>query len=217
MNTICIYSLCGITSYLFGAVPFGYLIGRYRGIDIRRMGSGNIGATNVSRCAGRRWGILTFVLDALKGFIPAFIFPVAARNLLSLQNCQVLGVTCALLAVAGHNWPVYLGFRGGKGIATTSGALVGLAWQAMVVGSLFWAVAFLVTRYVSVASILAAVVVPVSGWLLYAEQGALIPLTLSLLGIIAIWRHKGNIMRLIKGTENRFEFRRKRNTESCNK
>jgi glycerol-3-phosphate acyltransferase PlsY len=209
MNATIAVVLCALAAYLLGAIPSGFLISRARGIDIRRTGSGNIGATNVFRCVGKPWGILTFACDFLKGFLAAFFFPLAAARLGSSVHPDILRVLCAFMAVAGHNWPIYLGFKGGKGVATSAGALLGIAWLAVLIGLGVWIAIFLLTRYVSVASIFAALAVAGASWPLYLKQGCLIPVALTLLGAVGIWRHKGNIQRLLKGAENRFEFKKK--------
>jgi acyl phosphate:glycerol-3-phosphate acyltransferase len=207
-STLAIAS-CSLAAYLLGAMPFGYVISRARGIDIRQRGSGNIGATNVFRSVGKTWGVLTFICDFLKGFVAAFFFPLAAVHLAPSASPEILRVLCAFMAVAGHNWPVFLGFRGGKGVATSAGALLGIAWQAVLVGVGVWVVLFLLTRYVSVASIVSAFAIAGAAWPLYAKHGRLIPIALTLLGVIIVWRHKGNIQLLLNGAENRFEFKKK--------
>ncbi len=209
MSSALPFTCCGIASYLAGSIPFGYIIARSKGIDIRRIGSGNIGATNVFRSVGKVWGILTFALDALKGLAPVLACAWLAARLSWQGNADVLMVICALAAVGGHTWPVFLGFKGGKGVATSAGALLGLAPASVGIGIACWIVAFLLTRYVSVASILVAVVVPVSSWFLYRDRGAVIPVALACLGLLVLWRHRTNIRRLMQRTENRFEFGRK--------
>lgn len=201
--------LCGLVSYLLGAIPFGYIISRARGVDIRKQGSGNIGATNVFRSVGKTWGVLTFVCDFLKGFVAAFFFPLVAARLGSSVSPDILRVLCAFAAVAGHNWPIYLGFRGGKGVATTAGAVLGIAPSAVLIGLGVWLVIFLLSRYVSVASILTAIAIAAAAWPLYARHGLLIPIALALLAVAIVWRHKSNIQRLLQGTEHRFEFKKK--------
>lgn len=203
-----IYTGWGLLAYLLGAIPCGYLIARVNGIDIRTVGSGNIGATNVFRSAGKGWGVLTFICDALKGFIPAWLFPWLSERLFAYPAGPALAVCCACLAIAGHNWPVYLGFKGGKGIAASLGALTGIAPAAAGVGLICWSVVFVTTRYVSVASITTASLVGIAAWGLYLHTGVLIPMVLSLLCVMAIWRHKANIRRLINGTEHRFQFKK---------
>jgi len=200
-------------SYLIGAIPSGYLLAKIKGVDIRKAGSGNIGATNVYRCVGKGWGILTFVLDFLKGYLPAVVFPI-------LIPCPSLGISgahlsliCGCMAVVGHNWPVYLGFRGGKGMATGAGALLGFAPLAMLIGAAGWVIFFLASRYVSLASMLAAVLVAAGAWWLYRGQ-ILVPAVLSLMGAVVIWRHKTNLQRLLAGTEYRFEFGGRKRADS---
>jgi glycerol-3-phosphate acyltransferase PlsY len=209
MNYVVIVGLA-LSSYLLGAVPFGFLIARARGVDIRRVGSGNIGATNVFRSVGKTWGILAFVCDALKGFVPAFWF----ASLGELPQSAVLQLLFGCAAIAGHNWPVYLGFRGGKGVATSAGALVGIAPLSMGIGLAAWLISFLVTRYVSFASIAAALVVGGSAWLPSMPYGLPVRSALSGLALLTIWRHKSNIRRLLDGTEHRFGSGKKRTGSS---
>ncbi|OGV58854.1 MAG: acyl-phosphate glycerol 3-phosphate acyltransferase [Lentisphaerae bacterium RIFOXYA12_FULL_48_11] len=211
MHTVLVFAVFGMISYFLGAIPFGYIIAKAQGIDLYKTGSGSIGATNVFRSVGKKWGILTFILDALKGFVPAFFCPVIAASYAADSNQLLLALLCSALAVIGHNWPVYLGFKGGKGIATSAGALIGIVPILIGTGLLTWAIVFLLTRYVSVASITAAVVIMIAGWLFYLNQGLPLPIALTILGLFAIWRHKSNIQRLINGTEHRFEFRKKKN------
>ncbi|MFH1477403.1 MAG: glycerol-3-phosphate 1-O-acyltransferase PlsY [Verrucomicrobiota bacterium] len=209
MTTAMIYSVCGIPAYLLGAIPFGLLIARAKGVDIRKVGSGNIGATNVFRAVGKGWGILAFICDTLKGFIPVVVFPLLAKILWAFHSDAVLPLVCACLAIAGHNWSVYLRFKGGKGVATSVGALIGLAPLAAGIGLLTWVLFFLATRYVSLASIAAAGMVAGAVWIFYVQAGILVPVVLTLLCGLVIWRHKSNIQRLLHGAENRFEFKKK--------
>lgn len=199
---------CGLTAYLVGAIPFGYIVGRLNGMDIRTLGSGNIGATNVARSIGKGWGALVFACDALKGFLPAWLFPLLAARFSPGAALSALGLVCAAAAIAGHIWPVYLKFKGGKGIATSLGALVGVAPLCAITGIAVWALVFGITRYVSVASMAAAAAAAASAWFFYAGGGILLPGTLSVLGALALWRHKSNIQRLLAGTEQRFEFKK---------
>jgi glycerol-3-phosphate acyltransferase PlsY len=217
MQAFLIPAGCGLASYLLGAIPFGYLIARARGVDIRRLGSGNIGATNVFRSVGKGWGILTFVCDALKGFAPVFFLPRIAGGGGSAGELQGVQVLCACMAIAGHNWPVYLGFKGGKGVATSTGALLGLAPAGLGIGLGVWLVVFVSGRYVSLASLVAAVVVGGCAWPLYAKQGWLIPITLTALTALVVWRHRGNIQRLAQGTEHRFQFGRAKGADETSR
>jgi len=200
----------GGLSYLLGAIPNGFLIAKVRGIDIRKVGSGNIGATNVYRSISKSMGILTFALDALKGAIPALWFPWQAAHCAQSPLPLWLPLLFGGLAIAGHTWPVYLKFKGGKGVATSAGALIGIAPAAIGIGVLCWLIALVTSRYMSVASIVAALAVPATSWWLYRADGLALPITLTALGVLIIWRHKGNIQRLTNGTENRFEFKKKK-------
>ncbi len=185
-----------IVAYLFGAVPFGLLVAKSRGVDIRQQGSGNIGATNVFRVIGEGWGIFTFVLDALKGFIPAFVFPRIAG-----MEAE-WGVLFGIVAILGHSFPVYLKFKGGKGVATSAGMLLGVAPAAVGVGFLCWVICLVISRIVSLSSIVAAVAVAVAVWIL--DKGLVINIALTILSMLVIWLHRANIKRLLNGTENRF-------------
>lgn len=195
-------------AYLLGAIPNGLLLCRLKGVDIRTLGSGNIGATNVFRSVSKPLGILTFVGDALKGFVPAYVFPILGKMVTGTFQGPEIGILCGVAAIAGHNWPVYLKFKGGKGIATSAGVLLGIAPAAVGWGLLSWMVLFAISRFVSVASIGAAIVVPVVSWTLYSSKGLLLPIVLTILGVLAVWRHKSNIQRLINGTEHRFSFKK---------
>ncbi|MCX7590305.1 MAG: glycerol-3-phosphate 1-O-acyltransferase PlsY [Kiritimatiellae bacterium] len=210
MNVWSVTVGAGLVAYLLGAIPFGYIIARARGVDIRCVGSGNIGATNVWRCVGRGWGILTYVCDMGKGYVSAAVLPGVLQYFSTSQFSQNevrgLRLLCGCLSVAGHNWPVTLGFKGGKGVATTLGALLGFAPLGLCVAIVVWPLVFLITRYVSVASISAVSAVAASAWFIYLKEGLLTPVALTILGAIGIWRHKSNLKRLWNGTEHRFTF-----------
>ena len=224
--------LCPLLAILLGSIPFGLLIAKANGIDIRRHGSGNIGATNVLRVVGKKSGIACFLLDALKGFIPVIIavsliqiggkpsslaLPVLrdfAINLPASQQLagQLLHVITGLLAILGHNYSPWVGFRGGKGVATSAGVLLALMPVAVLLLLGFWLLLFFTTRYVSVASIGAAVALPlVTLWGSW-HHGKIHngtwnkPLFAFALAIaaLAIWKHRANIQRLRAGTEHRF-------------
>lgn len=186
-----------ILAYLLGALPFGLIIARGLGIDLRSQGSGNIGATNVFRVVGRGWGIFTFTLDALKGFLPAFFFPAFA------EVDAAYGVLFGVAAILGHTFPVYLKFKGGKGVATSAGVLLGVAPLAIAVGFGCWVVCMVLTRYVSLASIVAAAAVAVTVWF-EGDKALVVQVVLSTMCGLVIWLHRANIRRLINGTENRF-------------
>ena len=201
MNTALIYGVCGVLAYLLGGIPSGLLIARAKGVDIRTVGSGNIGATNVFRALGPGWGILAFACDALKGFVPVSVFPFLAKTLWSFDGGVVLPLVCACLAIAGHNWPVYLRFKGGKGVATSVGALTGLAPVAAGVGLLTWVLVFVAKRYVSLASIWAAAIIPF-GQLLRGRSLFEVMLG-ACVAVLILTRHRPNMQRLFSGTEHR--------------
>lgn len=188
--------ILAIIAYLFGAVPFGLLVAKSRGMDIREKGSGNIGATNVFRVVGKGWGTFTFLLDALKGFIPSFVFPLIG------DVDPVYGVLFGIAAILGHSFPVYLRFKGGKGVATSAGMLLGVAPAAVGIGFLVWISCLLLSRIVSLASILAALAVGISVWFL--KDSVVVCSALSILAVLVVWLHRANIKRLLNGTEHRF-------------
>lgn len=224
--------LCPLFAFLLGSIPFGLIIARGQGIDIREHGSGNIGATNVLRVMGKKFGIPCLILDALKGFIPVLIainvIHIAGRSPLLSFNFpeswvlqlsaadtlkgQVVHIFTALLAVLGHNYSPWVGFRGGKGIATSAGVLLALMPAGVGLLIFVWLATFAITRYVSLASIVAAIALPaVTLWGSW-HHGRIADGTWNkplfvftvIIGIMAVWKHRQNIQRLMAGTENRF-------------
>jgi glycerol-3-phosphate acyltransferase PlsY len=192
-------------SYLAGSLPWGLIVARLKGVDIRKVGSGNIGATNVFRSVSKPLGLLTFFLDAVKGFVPAFVFPMIGKNAGAVfQSLELFGLACGVAAILGHTFPVFLKFKGGKGVATSAGVLLGVAPAAVGIGLIVWILTFAVSRFVSLASIAAAAAVPVAGWFLYAKTGVTLPATLTVLGALVVYLHRNNIRRLLDGTEHRF-------------
>jgi len=185
-------------AYLLGAVPFGLLVARTRGIDIRTQGSGNIGATNVFRCVGKGWGIFTLVLDALKGFIPAYFFPML------VNEDPVFGVLFGVAAIVGHTFPLYLKFKGGKGVATSAGMILGVAPFSVGVAIAVFVLTVVISRYVSLASIFAAIAVGVTVWFDPNLENMVVQSALSLMALLVVWLHRANIKRLLNGTESRF-------------
>jgi glycerol-3-phosphate acyltransferase PlsY len=195
-------------SYLLGSIPFGYLVGRIAGIDIRNCGSGNIGATNVIRTLGRSYGYPVFAADFLKGFgAVKMSILIAARMQPDWISSEMFEIAAAISSVLGHSFPVWLRFKGGKGVATSAGALFGLAPVAALVGAAIWVLIFLLTRYVSVASIAAAAALPliilITTWL-GQTTGKLLFYSSVCLAAVVIWRHRSNLSRLMRGTEQRF-------------
>jgi glycerol-3-phosphate acyltransferase PlsY len=188
-----------LASYLLGAIPTSYLAGRlFRGIDLRQHGSRNLGATNLYRVLGWRYAVPVGLLDAAKGFIPVVAF--APR----VSSSDLFALICGLTAVLGHAFSVFVRFKGGKGVATAAGVMLGLAPVALAVATAVWVALVFTTGYVSLGSIAAAAVFPLAVLLFDrpAEPGMLW-LDVAVAAAI-IWFHRGNIQRLLKGTENRF-------------
>lgn len=186
-----------LLAYLCGSVPTGFLVGRAKGIDIRKVGSGNMGATNVFRTLGKGPGILVLLVDAAKGALPVLLLPALFHR----ADPVWLRLLAALFAVLGHNYTCWLGFKGGKGIATSAGVLAALVPAAFLYTLLTWVVVFAASRYVSLASICAAGILPIAT-VLTRQPLPIVGLNL-LLGLLAIWKHKPNLERLLAGTENR--------------
>ncbi|PYI49055.1 MAG: acyl-phosphate glycerol 3-phosphate acyltransferase [Verrucomicrobia bacterium] len=195
-------------SYLLGSIPFGYVAGKIRGIDIRKIGSGNIGATNVVRVLGKRYGYSVFVLDFLKGFGAVKIsMSIATDARPEWASPEIFGIFAAIASVIGHSFPVWLKFRGGKGVATSAGALFGLIPLAALIGIVIWVLVFWFTRYVSVASVVAAATLPlvilIMTRLNQIHGNALFYSSLGLAAVV-MWRHRSNFSRLMHGSEPRF-------------
>lgn len=227
--------LCPVLAFLLGSIPFGLLMAKSRGIDIRKHGSGNIGATNVLRVMGKPYGITCLLLDMLKGLIPTLLAISVIRFQgqpagISLEAllpwaktdnpqwlAQSLQVCTGLCAILGHNYSPWVGFKGGKGIATSAGVVIALMPAAIVILLLVWVILFLTTRYVSVASIAAVAVLPVitlwGSW----HHGRIQDGTWNkplfvfsvVVAVLGVWKHRSNIQRLMNGTENRFERKKK--------
>ncbi len=205
-----ILALAILIAYLIGSIPTAYILGRLvKNIDIREHGSGNVGATNVFRVVGKRWGITALVLDILKGYLPVVLLAPWVADLfeVSLYANFVIGV----VAVCGHNWTIFLKFKGGKGVATTAGVVMALFPKAFALAILVFAVVFYFSRYVSLGSIVAAIVFPVNLVLFYhGDAGFIAGLVFSLfLAGFIVFRHKANIVRLMNGTENKIQFSKK--------
>jgi glycerol-3-phosphate acyltransferase PlsY len=203
------YVLTSVVGYLLGSVPSGLIISRAHGIDIRKHGSRNIGATNVLRVLGKKWGYLVFGLDALKGFGAVRIaFAIAVATGITIAQRELVGIIGGLACILGHAFPAWLRFRGGKGVATSAGVLLGLMPLAVVSVFAIWVILFQFTRYVSVASIGAAATLPVFVFLylrLHLLTGAsLLPFSMLIAGVV-VWRHRSNIKRLFHGKEQRFD------------
>jgi glycerol-3-phosphate acyltransferase PlsY len=199
-------------AYLLGSIPFGFLAAKAKGIDIRKEGSGNIGATNVLRVLGKPAGITVLVFDGLKGFAAAAWLVDLTQHLFALPfaHLEILRLSAGLCAVLGHNYTCWLKFKGGKGIATTAGVLAALVPLTLVIIISLFLVLILATRFVSVGSIGAALALPLVCWLTGSSL-ALILVT-GALSILALYKHRSNIRRLMNGTESRIGSHRKEAT-----
>jgi acyl phosphate:glycerol-3-phosphate acyltransferase len=188
-----------VASYLLGAVPTSYLAGRlFRGIDLREHGSRNLGATNLYRVLGWRYAVPVGLLDAAKGLVPVLVF--APR----VSSSELFAMICGLVAVVGHVFSVFVGFKGGKGVATAAGVMLGLTPAALGVAVLVWVALVYLTGYVSVGSIAAAAIFPLAVYVLEPpDQPAMLWLDIAVAAAI-VWLHRANIQRLLQGTENRF-------------
>jgi acyl phosphate:glycerol-3-phosphate acyltransferase len=203
MTWLAIIILC----YLIGSFPSGYLVGKSQGIDIRQHGSGNLGATNVLRVMGKKWGYLVFFCDSLKGFIAVKVGVWLSTS--AGAEATLAGVVAAICCIIGHNYTVWLRFKGGKGIATSIGVSLAIVPILIVLIVLVvWLAVFFVWKYVSLASICAALSLPVAVLALFpsvAHGNYWVLVVFSLIvATLAVWRHRPNIDRLLQGKENRF-------------
>lgn len=185
--------------YLLGSVPFGLIVGKLHGVDVRQHGSKNIGATNVWRVCGWKAGLPVFILDVAKGVAAVWVGWLAARQFSGPADWCV--VVAAMACILGHSFPLWLRFKGGKGVATSAGVLIAWVPMAFLIALGTWIVVFAVSRYVSLASIMAAVVLPFAVWGT-RERGTMVGIA-TLISLLAIYKHRANIQRLIAGTENR--------------
>jgi acyl phosphate:glycerol-3-phosphate acyltransferase len=190
-----------VLSYLSGSIPFAAMAGKLRGVDLRKHGSGNLGATNVFRVLGWKIGIAVFLLDALKGALPVFLL---APRIVSARDPVLWAIACGIAAIAGHVRPIFLGLRkGGKGVATAAGVFFALAPIPMAVTFAVFVGVVLGTGYVSLGSLISAVVLPV---LLLVTLGPRAPLfaVSTVIALFVFWTHRTNIARLRRGEEHRF-------------
>lgn len=192
-------------AYLLGSIPFGYLVGRLGGIDIRKWGSKNVGATNVGRILGWRRGVLVLALDALKGAAAVGLLARGLAGMVPDERRALFLVLTGAAAVVGHTFPCWLKFKGGKGVATALGVWLVLAWLPTLVALAVWLVVVGIARYVSLASIVAAAALPAAEWFWRNKDGSDTPLVVfaTLLGLLVIVKHAGNIVRIFRGTESR--------------
>jgi glycerol-3-phosphate acyltransferase PlsY len=212
------YIIVAIIAYLLGSIPFGYILVRvFTGADVRAQGSGNIGATNVARTGNKGLAIATLVLDALKGALAVL----AAYQYSSWSDRDVMykvaegfdrttvyftaAAIAALFAILGHMYPVWLKFKGGKGVATGLGVFVALAPKAVLIVLAFFLIIVAITRYISLGSIVAAAVFPFAFYYMHPQHGTPLIMTMvSGVSLLIIWKHRENIRRLVAGNENKF-------------
>jgi len=203
-----------IISYLFGSIPTAYIFGRLiKGTDIRKFGSGNVGATNALRLLGTGWGITVLVLDIVKGILPVIFLPVILNSKVASVTPDIFCILTGISCICGHNWTIFLKFKGGKGVATTLGVLIGLSVKItglkIILGLiiLIWLTTFMSSRIISLASIIAAASFPLLAFLFRQSY----PMIFSglLLAIFIILRHKPNIIRILEGKEAKLSFKKK--------
>ena len=201
------YLLIAGVAYLLGSIPFGLILVRLvRGEDVRLSGSGNIGATNVARTGGAKLGVATLLLDALKGYA-GVAFAITLTHREAALDSGLAAALAALCAILGHVFPVWLKFRGGKGVATAVGAFLGLAPRAVLVVLAIFLIVVAIFRYVSLGSIAAAAVFPVLAYFLYRGTWTVADLLVMFAAsLLIILKHKANIRRLLNGTENRLQL-----------
>ena len=192
------YIVAALGAYLIGSIPTGFLVAKAKGIDIRKLGSGNIGATNAMRVLGKPAGIFVLLMDAAKGYVAVWVF---CYLIWKVPN-ETCGITAGIFAVLGHNYTCWLKFKGGKGIATTAGVYLALAPWAVLVALVVFILAVLISKYVSVGSIAAALALSITVWVM-TPHNLFLGIVTTALGLLAIYKHKGNIQRLMAGTENR--------------
>ena len=190
-----------LVAYLAGSIPSAYIAGKLRGIDLRKHGSGNLGATNVVRVLGARIGAIVFIADLLKGFLPVYFLPRYTETLQPELWALVYGVATIL----GHVKPIFLlGKGGGKGVATASGVFLALAFVPMLIAEVVWIGVFYFTRYVSLASLMGAAVLPIAILALYRDPQSPVFVASVIIALFVFWTHRANIGRLRRGEEHRF-------------
>ncbi len=208
------YIAVALIAYLLGSIPFGYILVRiFTGADVRAQGSGNIGATNVARTGKKGLAIATLLLDALKGYLAVYLTFATITTYrngprgyeLDTHIAYLLASIAALFAILGHMYPVWLKFKGGKGVATGLGVFLALAPKAVLIVLVFFVIVVAITRYVSLGSIVAAALFPIAFYYMHPQHGTPVILAMiSGVSLLIIWKHRENIRRLIAGNENKF-------------
>ncbi len=193
-------------SYLLGALPSGYILARaIKGIDIREHGSGNVGATNVFRVVGKTCGLAVLLLDIGKGVLAVTLVANCFHHCSPIANLNLYRIILGLCAISGHNWPIFLGFKGGKGIAASTGVLIAILPKALLLSAVVWVTVVLIWRYVSLGSVVAAAALPIFVVILYQRSEGFLWLVVFavFLSVVAIYRHRPNIRKLLKGCEEK--------------
>ena len=198
-----------VSAYLIGSIPTAYIFGRvFKGIDIREHGSGNTGATNVFRVIGKTPGIVVLIIDIIKGFVCATYLASGFMYLAPVVRPEMYRILIGLCAIAGHNWTIFLKFKGGKGVAASAGVVMGLIPKIFWLGFMVWLITFFITGFVSLSSIIAIVSVPIFT-LAFGEPTEIV-VFMCLLCLIIVYKHKANIRRLARGEEKRISFFKKK-------
>lgn len=213
-----LYGVVALAAYLLGSIPTGFLFAKARGLDIRTLGSGNIGATNVFRNLGKPAGSAVLAIDGLKGYLACTaLVPLMVQAFGSTPNVvaqEGLAIIAGIAAILGHNYTCWLGFKGGKGIATSAGVLVSLLPVPFLIILSVWIVVFGLSRYVSLASVSAAIVLPFATW--FTGKSQLMIGVAAAMSALAIYKHRSNLQRLVKGSENRVSFKKARSSPASN-
>ena len=207
-----IYAVVGILilTYVCASIPFGVVIGKtFKGVDIRQTGSGNIGTSNAFRALGPIGGGAVFLLDTLKGFLPVFIMNLYCISRFDIQLCALFVIFAGITAILGHNYSIFLKFSGGKGIATSFGVFLGINWLISLICLAVWGLTVLISRISSLASIIAAITLPVL--MLVFKQPIVYIIFSFLAASLAIYAHRSNIKRLLNGTELKMSTKEKKN------
>ncbi len=195
------YICAALAAYLIGSIPTGFLAAKAKGVDIRSVGSGNIGATNVFRVLGKGPGIFVLLVDALKGFAPVYWLAPLCLQADSAADPEWVRIILSVFAILGHNYTCWLGFKGGKGIATSTGAFLALTPAPLGIAFVTWVSVFALSRYVSLASVASAFALPIGAWCL--DLSIPLKVVTAIIGALAVFKHRANIQRLMAGTEPR--------------
>ena len=211
MVNIPLLSVWILGAYLIGGIPFGFLIGKLRGIDVRTVGSKNIGATNVFRTVGKKWGLLAFFCDVMKGLVPTLV-----AKMLYAETMPEMPILVGITCVAGHMLTPYMKFKGGKGVATAFGALIALMPATVGMAFALFAIVFACSHYISLGSCVAATALAVMVWIPFLDHAGYrdLPLCIlvTLIAAFIVWKHRSNIGRLVRGEENKiFLFKKPSN------